>query len=146
MSTSSAATSATETHSTWKSTDSGIIYNTIRPHQALADRTPKEAYLADTKPANSLTQDTVAEVLEGMALVRAGYAVLAAADMETLTKDELLGVGDELQTLTCQLPTQSQRVLAQLQARPPRGRWGRSRGATCWRSGGGSPPARPAAA
>jgi hypothetical protein len=26
-----------------------IIYNTIRPHQALADRTPKQAYL-DHKP------------------------------------------------------------------------------------------------
>ena len=37
-----------------------IIYNTIRPHQALDDRTPKQAYLATTppKPANFLTQDT----------------------------------------------------------------------------------------
>ena len=29
-----------------------IIYNTIRPHQALADRTPKEAYLAGKTPEN----------------------------------------------------------------------------------------------
>ena len=72
---------------------------------------------------------SVAEVLEGMALVRAGYAVLAAADMETLTKDELLGVGDELQTLTCQLPTQSQRVLAQLQSETTP----RELGAKSWR-------------
>ena len=33
-----------------------------------------------------------------------------------LTLPELLAVGDELQTLTCQLPTQSHRVLARLQA------------------------------
>jgi putative transposase len=29
-----------------------IIYNTIRPHQALADRTPKQAYLAGKTPEN----------------------------------------------------------------------------------------------
>lgn len=29
-----------------------IIYNTIRPHQALADRTPKQAYLAGKTPTN----------------------------------------------------------------------------------------------
>ena len=29
-----------------------IIYNTIRPHQALADRTPKQAYLAAKTPEN----------------------------------------------------------------------------------------------
>jgi putative transposase len=30
-----------------------IIYNTIRPHQALNDRTPEQAYLADkTTPEN----------------------------------------------------------------------------------------------
>jgi putative transposase len=29
-----------------------IIYNTIRPHQALADRTPKQAYLARKTPEN----------------------------------------------------------------------------------------------
>lgn len=29
-----------------------IIYNTIRPHQALADRTPKQAYLAEKTPEN----------------------------------------------------------------------------------------------
>lgn len=29
-----------------------IIYNTIRPHQALGDRTPKQAYLNPTQPEN----------------------------------------------------------------------------------------------
>jgi putative transposase len=31
-----------------------IIYNTIRPHQALADRTPKQAYLHDTAQPKNL--------------------------------------------------------------------------------------------
>jgi hypothetical protein len=35
--------------------------------------------------------------------------------MDTLTKDEVLVVGDELETLACQLPAQHHRTLAQLQ-------------------------------
>jgi hypothetical protein len=59
---------------------------------------------------------SVGEVREGLAMMRAGYAMLAAASMDTLTKDEVLGVGDELETLGCQLPTLSHRMLTQLQA------------------------------
>jgi hypothetical protein len=56
------------------------------------------------------------DVDEGIALMRAGYAKLAATDLDTLTLAELLALGDELQTLACQLPTQSHRILARLQA------------------------------
>jgi hypothetical protein len=49
-------------------------------------------------------------------MMRAGYAMVADASMDTLTKDEVLGVGDELETLGCQLPTQQHRMLTQLQA------------------------------
>jgi hypothetical protein len=59
---------------------------------------------------------SVAEVREGLAMMRAGYAMLAAASMDTLTKDEVLMVGDELEILTRQLPTQSHRMLARLQS------------------------------
>jgi hypothetical protein len=58
---------------------------------------------------------SVGEVREGLAMMRAGYAMLAAASMDTLTKDEVLVVGDELETLACQLPAQHHRTLAQLQ-------------------------------
>lgn len=55
------------------------------------------------------------EVREGLAMMRAGYAMLAAASMDPLTKTELVEVGDDLETLTRQLPTQSHRLLARLQ-------------------------------
>jgi len=59
---------------------------------------------------------SMAEVREGLAMMRAGYATLAAASMDPLTATELLEVGDELETLTCQLPTQRHRMLTRLQA------------------------------
>jgi hypothetical protein len=56
-----------------------------------------------------------AEVDEGIAMLRAGYAALAAASLDALTATELWGMLDELQTLACQLPTQWHRGLARLQ-------------------------------
>src|SRR5882757_1056582 len=56
-----------------------------------------------------------AEILEGIAMMRAGYAKLAAAGLDALTLDELLALGDDLQTLACQLPAQWHRALARLQ-------------------------------
>ena len=55
-------------------------------------------------------------VQEVIAAMRAAHDALAACDLDSLTLPELLAVGDELQTLTCQLPTQSHRLLARLQA------------------------------
>ena len=49
-------------------------------------------------------------------MMRAGLAKVAAAGLDSLSLPELLAAGDELQTLTCQLPTQSHRILARLQA------------------------------
>ncbi|AEV71680.1 protein of unknown function DUF222 [Mycolicibacterium rhodesiae NBB3] len=51
-----------------------------------------------------------------MAALRAAHESLAACDLETLTHRELLGVLDELETLSCQLPVQWHRALARLQA------------------------------
>lgn len=59
---------------------------------------------------------SMAEFREGLALLHAGYAKLAAASMDFLTTEELLEVGDELDTLTRQLPTQDHRILARLHA------------------------------
>ena len=55
-------------------------------------------------------------VQEALAGLRAAHDALAACDIEALTLPELLAAADELQTLTCQLPTQSHRILARLQA------------------------------
>ncbi len=55
-------------------------------------------------------------VQEAIAAMRAAHDALAACDIDSLTPAELLAAGDELQTLTCQLPTQSHRLLARLQA------------------------------
>ena len=55
-------------------------------------------------------------VQEALAAMRAAHDALAACDIDSLTPAELLAAGDELQTLTCQLPTQSHRILARLQA------------------------------
>jgi hypothetical protein len=49
---------------------------------------------------------SMAEVREGLAMMHAGYAALAAACMDPLTATELLEVGDELETLNprgCQM-------------------------------------------
>ena len=55
------------------------------------------------------------EVRDAVAALRAAHDTLAGCDIGTLTADELFEVADELQTLTCQLPTQSHRLLARLQ-------------------------------
>ena len=55
-------------------------------------------------------------VLERVAALRAAHDALAASDLELLTRAELQAVADELESLTCQLPTQSHRLLARLQA------------------------------
>ncbi len=55
-------------------------------------------------------------VQEMIAAMRAAHDALAGCDIDALTLDELLAAGDELQTLTCQLPTQSHRILTRLQA------------------------------
>ena len=47
---------------------------------------------------------------------RAGFEELAACDVGLLTRSDLLGPLDELETLWCQLPTVSHRMLARLQA------------------------------
>ena len=55
-------------------------------------------------------------VLEKVAALRAAHDALAASDLDLLTRAELQAVADELESLTCQLPTQSHRLLARLQA------------------------------
>jgi hypothetical protein len=47
--------------------------------------------------------------------LRAAHDALAACDVELLTGAELVGLLDELETLSCQLPTQWHRALARLQ-------------------------------
>jgi hypothetical protein len=48
--------------------------------------------------------------------LRSAYEDLAACDVDTLTRDELVGAMDDLETLGCQLPMQRHRLLARLQA------------------------------
>ena len=48
--------------------------------------------------------------------VTALHDALADCDIEALSLPELLALGDELQTLSCQLPAQSHRILAGLQS------------------------------
>ncbi len=60
--------------------------------------------------------DAEAEVDEGIAMMRAGYAKIAAAGPDGLSLSKKLTLGDDLQTLTCQLPTQFHHLLASLQA------------------------------
>jgi len=67
-------------------------------------------------------------VREAVAL-RAAHDELAAVSIDALTARELLEVLDELQTLTCQLPTQSHRLLARLQAETT----SQAMGAKSWR-------------
>jgi hypothetical protein len=52
-------------------------------------------------------------VQEAVAALR---AALAASDVERLSRTELLAALDDLETLTCELPAQSHRLLARLQA------------------------------
>lgn len=56
-----------------------------------------------------------AAVREALAALRVAHDALAACDVDLLTRQELLETLDELETLTCQLPTQSHRLLARLQ-------------------------------
>jgi hypothetical protein len=51
-----------------------------------------------------------------MAAMRAAHDELASCDLEMLSHRELLTVLDELETLSCQLPTQWHRALARLRA------------------------------
>ncbi|GAS96950.1 protein of unknown function [Mycolicibacterium canariasense] len=51
-----------------------------------------------------------------MAALRAAYEALAACELQALTRAELLTLMDEYEALTCRLPAQSHRMLAQLQA------------------------------
>lgn len=53
---------------------------------------------------------------EAVAALRAAYDAFAAADLGTLSRDELVAVLDEVETLTCRLPAQWHRMLAALQA------------------------------
>ncbi|NVN49906.1 13E12 repeat family protein [Mycolicibacterium hippocampi] len=50
-----------------------------------------------------------------MTALRAAFDAVAACDIDLLTRAELIGPLDDLQTLTCQLPSVSQRLLARLQ-------------------------------
>jgi hypothetical protein len=50
-----------------------------------------------------------------IAALRAAHDELAALPIDALTKPELVGALDELETLACQLPAQSHRMLARLQ-------------------------------
>ena len=52
---------------------------------------------------------------EAIAAMRAVYDELAASDIEALPCKELVAGMDELEALSCQLPTQSHRMLARLQ-------------------------------
>src|SRR6185312_16008137 len=53
---------------------------------------------------------------EAVTALRAAYDALAGCDLDLLTLPVLLAVADDLETLTCQLPTQRHRILARLQA------------------------------
>ena len=54
-------------------------------------------------------------VREAVGRLRADYDALAALPIDSLTRDELLPVLDEIEALTSQLPTQRHRMLARLQ-------------------------------
>jgi hypothetical protein len=56
----------------------------------------------------------VAAIRSAVTALRDAYDALAACDVGTLTRDELLPLLDELESLGCQLPTQWQRMLARL--------------------------------
>ncbi|MCV7421127.1 DUF222 domain-containing protein [Mycobacterium yunnanensis] len=54
-------------------------------------------------------------VREALAALRAAHEALASCEVGLLTRDELLESLDDVETLTCQLPTQTHRLLARLQ-------------------------------
>ncbi len=51
-----------------------------------------------------------------MANLCAAYDAFDACDLDALTRTELMSVMDDLETLTCRMPTQSHRLLTRLQA------------------------------
>ena len=62
---------------------------------------------------------SVVAVREAMANLAAAYDAFDACDardLDALTRTELLSVMDDLETLTCRMPTQTHRLLARLQA------------------------------
>ncbi|MDX1882399.1 HNH endonuclease signature motif containing protein [Mycolicibacterium sp. 120270] len=59
---------------------------------------------------------SVEAVREAMTHLRAAYDAFAATDLTALTRTELVSVMDDLETLTCRMPTQSHRLLMRLQA------------------------------
>ncbi len=59
---------------------------------------------------------SVVAVREAMANLAAAYDAFAACDLDALTRTEVVSVIDDYETLTCQMPTQSHRLLARLQA------------------------------
>src|ERR687891_159266 len=68
-------------------------------------------------------------VQASVAALRAAYEELAALPIDALTKPELVEALDELETLTCRLPSQSHRLLARLQAETT----AKDMGAKSWR-------------
>jgi len=58
----------------------------------------------------------VGEMQAAVAALRAAHDAVAALSVDHLTAAELLGVLDDVETLTCQLPVQSHRLLTRLQA------------------------------
>src|SRR4051812_30145091 len=64
-----------------------------------------------------------------VAALRAAYDELAALPVDALTKSELIEGLDELETLTCQLPSQIHRMLARVQAETT----AKDMGAKSWR-------------
>ena len=64
-----------------------------------------------------------------VAALRAAHDELAALPIDALTKSDLVDALDELETLTCALPAQSQRMLARLQAETT----AKDMGAKSWR-------------
>jgi hypothetical protein len=58
----------------------------------------------------------VGAVRAAVAALRAAYDELAALPIDALTASELVGLLDDLETLGCQLPAQSHRMLARLQS------------------------------
>ena len=59
---------------------------------------------------------SVEAVREAMANLAAAYDAFAACNIDGLTRTEVVSVLDDYETLTCQMPTQTQRLLARLQA------------------------------
>ncbi|WP_163897039.1 HNH endonuclease signature motif containing protein [Mycolicibacterium pulveris] len=59
-----------------------------------------------------------------IAELRGAYEQVAACDLELLTRPDLLAALDEIETLSCQLPTMSQRLLARLQTETTPGEMG----------------------